>query len=221
MLTFSDISVLNTQLCEGWVTSIPEQLQIQDTLYTMVEHEQVSCKDLASNNVHITYISENLNKLVLTWKLSENLSFTSLGATLIEHNLLETIDIGFTEQVVIQGINGDQPIESKIDTGADMCSLHATNIVIDSNTVQFQFNERKYRMRLSGTQPIKQAGAEASSRPIILVTLTIAGTTLKNIECNLSDRSDMTPLLIGKNALTNGDFTISTQSNEMQSDLPQ
>lgn len=155
---------------------------------------------------------QQLQGIFESWYPPEDVTFEINGYKITVEKIVNETVISFIEQATINGINGGQPIDCKIDTGADMCSLHATNINVQGNDVSFSFNNRNYRMALAGKQDVKQAGSDPVARPIISITITIKDQTLQNVECNLSDRTDMTPLLLGKNALVKQQFTIDTQS---------
>jgi hypothetical protein len=127
--------------------------------------------------------------------------------------ITESTDISYEENVCIQGLNGDSPFKSKIDTGADVCSLHATDIQTNNQMVTFSVNGRKYTMPVHNMQSVKQADSNAQQRPVIKVTFVIAQQVIPDVECNLNDRSGMSSeLLIGRNLLSKHDFVIHTQS---------
>lgn len=135
--------------------------------------------------------------------------------TIVDIN--ETTSLSYEESVLIQGINNNKPIMAKIDTGADVCSLHATDIKINNETVAFSLNNQQYNVPLHRVQNIRQADSDSEPRPVVLLSMTVAGQTISNVECNLNDRSGMSnPLLIGRNLLSQHDFTIQTLSNEAE-----
>lgn len=125
--------------------------------------------------------------------------------------LQEGIEIGYEEPVVIHNINNGEPINGKIDTGADMCSMHAENIQVQNGNVQFSINGKVYRMSLARTQTVKQADSDTEERPVVKFTFELGGQTISDVECNINDRTGMSPLLIGKNLLSKADFNINTQ----------
>lgn len=104
-------------------------------------------------------------------------------------------------------------ITAKVDTGAEMCSLHAQDINIDrgQRVVSFfcpQLSKNKFTIPLEDQQAVKTSG-QTTYRPVIKATLKIKGKLLKDILINLNDRSDMNdPMLLGQNALQAGKFLV-------------
>lgn len=166
--------------------------------------------------------------IALVWGVSRTLGVIPAAAKFIpktrqlhvsHKGIVEQTDISYSESVVIVNINDGQPFDAKIDTGADMCSLHADNIQLSDGTVTFSINGRTYRMPITDTKEIKQADSDAQPRPVVTFTFQIGDQTIDNVQCNLNDRSGMdSPLLIGKNLLTRGDFVIRTQVAESVTD---
>lgn len=102
----------------------------------------------------------------------------------------------------------------KVDTGAEMCSLHAEQVQLnrEQRTVTFvcpQLAHSRLTVPLTDQQAIKTSGGETTYRAVIKASLKIKGKILKDIEINLNDRSEMEhPMLIGQNALQDGNFLI-------------
>lgn len=127
----------------------------------------------------------------------------------------EGVDIGYEEQITIHNINNNQPIRCKIDTGADMCSMHAENISVNGDEVTFTMNGKQYRMPIAGSQTVKQADSGTEQRPTVRFNVELAGQTISDVEVNLNDRSHMdSPILVGKNLLSKADFTINTYGTD-------
>ncbi len=103
---------------------------------------------------------------------------------------------------------------AKVDTGAEMCSLHAEQISIDrdARTVSFvapALSNSKITAQLTDQESVKTSGGETTYRPVITATIKIKGKVLKDIQINLNDRSEMSdPMLVGQNALQPGKFLI-------------
>ncbi len=103
---------------------------------------------------------------------------------------------------------------AKVDTGAEMCSLHAEQIDIDRDkrTVSFvapALSRSRITANLTDQESVKTSGGETTYRPVITVTMKIKGKILKDIQVNLNDRSEMQdPMLVGQNALQPGNFLI-------------
>ena len=112
--------------------------------------------------------------------------------------------VGVTLDITIVGVNGDNPLKAKIDTGAEECSLHATDInpdvdnVSGAGSVTFTLGEYKYTMALHGHQAISSADGGTTNRPTIKLGVRIGEDYIPDVVFNLNDRSNMEfPVLVG------------------------
>ena len=117
--------------------------------------------------------------------------------------------------VIIYGL-GDEPFTAKVDTGAQCCSLGATDIKHDDEVVEFTLNHRRYRTPCTGIVNIQTAeGSE--QRPTIEVSCKVKGTVLRKF--NLNDRSNMPDqILIGMNLLNHLDLDINSHEETNHTD---
>ena len=107
-------------------------------------------------------------------------------------------------------------IVAKVDTGAQITSLHATDIDISRNgegaTVSFNapdLSNNRFTLPMVDQQPVKTSDGRTSNRPVIKMTMKIKNKLLKDILVNLNDRSKMDdPMLLGQNALEAGNFLV-------------
>lgn len=115
----------------------------------------------------------------------------------------------------------------KVDTGAEMCSLHAEQVQLNrgERKVSFvcpQLSHSRITAPITDQQAIKTSGGDTTYRPVITVSLKIHGKILKDIQVNLNDRSEMDhPMLVGQNALQAGKFLVDPsiiKDNELFSD---
>jgi hypothetical protein len=103
---------------------------------------------------------------------------------------------------------------AKVDTGAEMCSIHAEQVQIDrgDRRVSFvcpQLSHSRLTVPMVDQQAIKTSGGQTTYRAVIQASIKVKGKVLKDIEINLNDRSEMEhPMLIGQNALEVGKFLI-------------
>ena len=122
--------------------------------------------------------------------------------------------VGHLENAVIlpSGIE----IKAKMDTGADVTSIHAVDIEKykkdGKDWVRFivDTGKRKMRFRRAVTRVIRirRAGTTIVSRPVVRLNLCIAGYN-KLAEVNLANRSGMsTPLLVGRASMKTGGLVI-------------
>lgn len=131
--------------------------------------------------------------------------------------------VGEEVDATIIGFNHGVAIRGKIDTGADMSSIHAENIKIidtqdyDSPMVKFTYGDSVYTMPLHDKVAVQSSdNAEGVEyRPVVQFDVKIHDRLLSKVSFNLNDRSDMPfKLLIGKNLLTKGSFLIDPKLEE-------
>lgn len=109
--------------------------------------------------------------------------------------------------IEIYGI-GNEPFAAKVDTGAQCCSLGATDIKCEDDTVEFTVNGRRYRTTIVGMQNI-QTSEGSEDRPVIEVNCKVKGSTLRKVQFNLNDRSDLQDqILLGMNLLSHLDLNL-------------
>jgi hypothetical protein len=103
-------------------------------------------------------------------------------------------------------------LPARVDTGADISSLDARDLVVDKNFAAFGLGNRYGTLRLQlpviGWRRVRTSmGTE--SRPVVEVSICL-GSKLFRTLATLRDRSDMTyPFLVGRSAL-NGSFLVDT-----------
>lgn len=244
---YKNIQQLEQNFIQGQLGQFPDTINVQGIEYKFLQHrDDVSWKQIVSNqsNKALTVYTiarnpENMARrqeiksnpddrsvpndlLAFGWSITQQMRVVPIGNAFttrsrIVGRVFESTDISYNEPATINGINGDQPFDSKVDTGADVCSLHADNIRMNGDTVTFEINGKSYTMSVHKVQNIRQADSQAEQRPVVLLNFTIAGEYIPNVECNLNDRSGMSsPLLIGKNLLSKHDFTIRTMQEAEQ-----
>lgn len=112
--------------------------------------------------------------------------------------------IGLDAEITLVGINGDNPLRAKVDTGAQECSLDAQNLEEDvddisgSGSVSFTLGEYKYKMAIAGYQSISSADGGTTNRPTIKLGVRFGEEYIPDMVFNLNDRSGMDyPILLG------------------------
>ena len=179
------------------MSMIPEQANI---IYTYIP----SIEDI-KNNVSSFQIFEHDD---IFYGQSHTFLDETDPETSISYN--ETIineSIETEKNVIILGINSNNPIAGKIDTGAECCSLNAQDIKINNDVVEFTFNDSRYRMDLSNQHEIKTADGGSELRPVVSVSCKVDDNVHKDILINLNDRGDMGDLLIGMNLIDHLNIT--------------
>ena len=125
--------------------------------------------------------------------------------------------VGHLENAMIplRGIP-DMAINSKMDTGADMTSIHAINITHYTKNGEewVRFTVRAggrgviFRRRLVRTARIRRTGTAVVERPVVEIGICIAG-YYRLAQVNLTDRSKMsTPLLVGRRFMAPGRLVV-------------
>ena len=118
--------------------------------------------------------------------------------------------LGWKESVVLSTLAGIQLL-AKLDTGARTSALHAVDIIYIKHRsaiwVEFdlpdvdQSKRHHFRLPLAEHRSVKSSVGTSQIRPVVVLTLSMAGQTWST-EVTLTDRSDMElPMLIGRSAL--------------------
>lgn len=135
-----------------------------------------------------------------------------------EENKEKTNDfIGETEHVIIKRFNDEKPIEAKVDTGADSCSIHGENIQFadDEKTVKFEFNDVIYRVPVEKVVRIVKADHEKIRRAVIKMNVVFKDKEYKGIEITIADRGELEyDFLIGKNLLADSETPVKIEKSE-------
>lgn len=121
--------------------------------------------------------------------------------------------------VSVEILGFSDPLEGKIDTGAAQSSLHAEEIEIEGSSVTFVLNDRRYRTTVKSSQDVSSADGGSQSRPVIAVSLTIAGKNVPEVLINLNDRSGMPQqLLIGQDVIKAANLVIDISDEPADTD---
>ncbi len=126
--------------------------------------------------------------------------------------------VGDVVDVVVTSIPGTQPMKGKIDTGADVSSMHADSWNISNGQVTFktpELSEHELTVPVLEKQAIKLSNGDMSYRPVIEMNIRINNVQLTNCMFNLNDRGAMSyPMLIGQNVLEAGKFMVDPTIND-------
>ena len=136
--------------------------------------------------------------------------------------------IGWREYVSLTELKVDNVV-AKIDTGANLSSIHASEIKITSKDklkfVTFKIKKNKNTLKkvtceLQGYKKIKSSDGVVEKRPVVKTPMVLDGIR-KNIELTLTDRKTMDyTMLIGRKALgrrwiVNPSISFLTDKNEI------
>jgi hypothetical protein len=125
--------------------------------------------------------------------------------------------IGDKVTVKFTTLPGTNPLKGKVDTGAEISSLHVDNWAINGNKVQFvssALSPNTITMTLHDHQAVKSVNG-IQYRPVVELNVRINDRLISGVLFNLTDRSSMEyPVLIGQNALERGKFLIDPSIRE-------
>ena len=120
--------------------------------------------------------------------------------------------VGDVVDVIITSIPNSSPLKGKVDTGADVSSIHAEDWEVDNGQVTFncpELSENRISLPVLEKQAIKSSNGDMEYRPVIELNIKVNDQQLTNVMFNLNDRGTMTyPMLVGQNILECGGFMI-------------
>jgi hypothetical protein len=112
---------------------------------------------------------------------------------------------------------GSKAVKGKVDTGAEMSSIHADSWDIRGDKVSFvsrSLSPNTLTLPLVTQQAVKSANG-VQYRPVIELTVKINDRVMNGMQFNLSDRKHMDfPVLVGQNILEKGKFLIDPSLRE-------
>lgn len=204
------------------VNMMPKKVSINNRQYTLVVNDVSINKLFESKELLSVYISDQ-DTIGMKWTLCEN-TLKPIIITEISDMIYSTICentqqvIGDTVEVIFSYFSNAKPIRGKVDTGADVCSLHVSKWNTSNNRVSFiapHLSNNTITANLYDNQAVKSADGGVEYRPVVEFDITINGKELKKVIFNLNDRSQMdSPVLIGQNALEQGKFLVNPSANE-------
>ncbi len=243
MNTFNTISDLSKQFKMGNIPTLPNIILVDGVEFKYIKEVNVDMHtSLLSINGHkCSVIYESTDSFVVfAWNVNEKLQIVPSTVLSIPRVVNEVNDrdiarhydektIGRSLDVVIMGLNNNQPIKCKVDTGAELCSLDASDIKIvpsdesGKELVKFTFNDKIYTIALVQQQGVQTADGGINYRPVVNLSVKINGQVYSDVLFNLNDRSDMPdPILLGLNFLQQTDCFIDPKKesadNEISSD---
>jgi len=155
---------------------------------------------------------------------------TALGADLVHAQEVENsqaqsesakITIGAVEDVVLSPWGVIFP--ARIDTGADLSSLDAREIVVRNNNVEFKLGKQwgNHRVQLPVLEWRQiQTATGTEKRPVVEISICL-GSKLFRTPATLKDRSEMVyPFLVGRSALSGHFLVDSSRTRATQPGCP-
>lgn len=126
--------------------------------------------------------------------------------------------LGTSTEIQIANIPGCPPIKAKVDTGADISSIHAEDWSTQNGQVTFQSDDispNRITLPVIEKQAIKSSNGDIEYRPVVELDVKVNGVPMAGVMFNLNDRGTMEySILIGKNILERGGFLIDPKLDE-------
>lgn len=120
--------------------------------------------------------------------------------------------VGDVVDVIVTSIPNSTPLKGKVDTGADVSSIHAESWKVENGQVTFDCPElsvNRITLPVLEKQAIKSSNGDMEYRPVIELNIKINNQQLTNCMFNLNDRGTMSyPVLVGQNILEAGGFMV-------------
>lgn len=132
----------------------------------------------------------------------------------------EQANVGLTTELTFVQLG--KVVPAKVDTGATTSSLHAEQWAINGDRVVFKsavFGDGTLTLPLEGTHDVHTSDGGVERRPIVALDIKVGEQLLKAVHFNLNNRSNMDfPVLLGQNALRQGEFTVDPSLENVQWD---
>ena len=133
--------------------------------------------------------------------------------------------VGKTAQISFPQFSRAKSVQGKVDTGANISSIHAEDIQVDKDTgtvrcrIPALGGDNMIRMKVSTQQAVKSADGGTEYRPVVLLNVNINGKVLDGMEFNLNDRSKMNnDILIGHNILEKAKLMVDPTMEDVEPD---
>lgn len=220
MKEYSTIEELKNEFVEGGFKL--ESIRLGEAVFQPITSTKDTFSDMISDGYKgaVIYESEDAGWLMFLWGNHNNslvpydVRQTTLPITEADISAIEDRIIPDKVEVHFLNLPISGSVIAKVDTGAEMCSLHAEQVQINrgEGTVTFvcpQLAHSRITAPMTDRQAIKTSGGDTTYRAVITVSLKIKGKIMKDMQVNLNDRSEMdSPMLLGQNALQAGKFLI-------------
>ena len=114
--------------------------------------------------------------------------------------------LGWCEWAILPTLNASA-FRSKIDTGAETCSLHSPQLRLSGGEAIFKLGKERVRVPVKEMRVVKSSNGESQVRPVVELEV-VVGSDRKTYEFTLTNRATMKfPILLGRNFLV-GNFLV-------------
>jgi len=247
-MEFQNVDDVKSNFLQGKF-QFPDEIMVNDIKYTSNMASSYNIKEMITKKYKAMWVYFTANKdhaaekglghaLVFLWGFPPNknamipydVRFSTrarLNAPIIEKtddsgNIIIAPEkiIGDIVDVVVTNLPGSEIIRGKVDTGADISSLHADNWEISNGHVAFlcpALSEHKITLPLLEKQAIKLSNGTVEYRPVIELNVKVNDIPLTKCMFNLNDRGAMKySMLVGQNILEPGGFMVDPKINDEQ-----
>ena len=113
-------------------------------------------------------------------------------------------------------------IKGKVDTGAEISSLHAENIQKAGENIRFmcpQISQNMLTLPLADSQAVNSADGGVEYRPVVELDILVNDKPVRGAMFNLNDRNGMEyPMLVGQNVLEKTKFLVNPRQDGITED---
>lgn len=115
---------------------------------------------------------------------------------------------------------GNATLDGKVDTGAELSSMHVDSFNIAGDMVAMTcklISSSMFRLPLTRMVTIRNSDGQTEERPVVTVQISINNDNRMNVEFSLNDRSNNADqILIGQNILKTGNFIVDPNLKETE-----
>lgn len=228
------------QVREEWLSgnfTYPEQIQVAGIPYKLRSSSEQKFQDviIGGQKAYIIYAAPQTHEaeakeqglyqwLIFIWGVDQKSTVKpydvrSVPPRRFVPKVMEDVErIG---DVVIMKIilpSGVGALKGKVDTGAEISSLHADDIQVMNGTVKFtnqELSQNVISVPIAEKQAVKSADGGVEYRPVIELDIEINGKPIRRVLFNLNDRGEMEyPCLVGQNILEKTNFLVDPRQDD-------
>ena len=234
---FANIDELENAFVSDKSFNFPEEMVVNGIPYKISKSSSYDMRDIIARGVkplvgYGTFKRKEAQEvgmnqfIVFLWGYRNNVLIphdvkTLSGHRLVGRHLDESAEklnvdkekiLGVTTELQISNIPGCPPIKAKVDTGADVSSIHAEEWSTQNGQVSFispDISPNRITLPVIEKQAIKSSNGDIEYRPVVELDVKVNGVPMSGVMFNLNDRGSMEySVLIGKNILERGGFLI-------------
>ena len=234
---FTNLDELEQRFVSSKDFNFPDQIMVAGIPYKMSKGSVYDMRDIITKGdkpivAYGTFkrkeaVEAGMNQfIVFLWGYRGNMLLphdvkTLSGARFVGRNITEGMEkmnidkekiLGVTTELQISNIPGCPPIKAKVDTGADISSIHAEDWSTQNGQVSFMsadISPNRITLPVIEKQAIKSSNGDIEYRPVVELDVKVNGVPMSGVMFNLNDRGSMEySILIGKNILERGGFLI-------------